>query len=110
LWQGVHGTNNPCPDGFRLPTISEWQTERLSWISNNPAGAFASPLKLVLGGMRSPFDGSIWNSGSFGYYWSSSVSGTDAMLLNLVNGWGGSSALENNYYRGGGACVRCIKD
>jgi len=52
LWQGVTGTNNPCPDGYRLPTHDEWNTERLSWSTNNAAGAFASLLKLPVAGHR----------------------------------------------------------
>ncbi|MBN4083020.1 DUF11 domain-containing protein, partial [bacterium AH-315-A23] len=45
LWQGVTGTNNPCPNGYRIPTNAELDAERLSWVSNDAAGAFASPLK-----------------------------------------------------------------
>ncbi len=41
LWQGANGINNPCPFGFRLPSIQEWDVERANWNSNNADGAFA---------------------------------------------------------------------
>ena len=81
LWQGVSGTNNPCPSGYRLPTQAEWNTERTSWSSNNAAGAFASPLKLPVAGSRSGSNGTLSKVGSFGYYWSSTVDGTNASYL-----------------------------
>ncbi len=107
LWQGVSGTNNPCPSGFRLPTNTEWEAERNSWATNDPAGAFGSPLKLPTAGFRFYNDGSISNEGSDGDYWSSSVSGVDAASLGFSNGY--TSGIYFNR-RGFGMSVRCIKD
>ena len=50
LWQGVTGINNPCPDGFRLPTNAEWSSEIDSWTSKDDVGAYASSLKLPKAG------------------------------------------------------------
>jgi len=105
LWQGVSGTNNPCPSGYRLPTAAEWEAERASWSTNNAAGAFASPLKLPVAGRRTNNSGSLSGVGVDGYYWSSTVVGTDSQRLyfSVVAGTTSSS-------RAYGASVRCIKD
>lgn len=78
LWQGF-GVNNPCPVGYRLPNLAEWVAEALSWSSKNAAGAFASPLKLPVAGVRSYKDGLLANVGSEGYYWSSTVDIVDGV-------------------------------
>jgi uncharacterized protein (TIGR02145 family) len=106
LWQGVNGVNNPCPNGYRLPTETELNNERLSWISNNGSGAFASPLKWTLAGDRYFSDGSLTNVGTYGYCWSSTVSGTYSRYLRFNS----SSASMYGYNRAYGLTVRCLKN
>jgi uncharacterized protein (TIGR02145 family) len=105
LWQGVSGTNNPCPSGWRIPTSTELDTERASWSSQDYNGAFASPLKFTAAGYRLYDDASIGSG--LGHYWSSSVDiGPYAFDLYLSSGGAGSGA----YPRANGFSVRCIKD
>ncbi|MFN5387128.1 MAG: hypothetical protein ACK5CO_09905, partial [Bacteroidota bacterium] len=106
LWQGVSGVNNPCPSGYRLPTDTELDDERSSWSSQNSAGAFASPLRWSLAGYRKNTDGTIASNGLYGYYWSSTVSGSYSRCLYFSS----SSAGIFSSYRSNGFSVRCIKD
>jgi uncharacterized protein (TIGR02145 family) len=105
LWQGITGTNNPCPSGFRLPTKAEWETEFQSWSNRNEAGAFASPLKLPSAGYREFSDGSI--SYTFYHrYWTSTTNGDGAESVIYDAGWIGASTQM----RGNGMNCRCIKN
>ncbi len=106
LWQGVNGINNPCPSGFRLPTMSEFDAERVTWENLNSNGAFFSPLKLTTGGTRAYTKGVINGIGSSGNYWMSTLFGSNARSV-FFNGSGSTISSAGRAY---GFSVRCIKD
>jgi hypothetical protein len=106
LWQGVNGTNNPCPNGYRLPTDAELDAERRSWGRNNAAGAFSSPLKLPMADYRNNPSGSLYGVGSYGLYWLSTLGGLYPWYFYFDS----SIAYPKIGARAHGKSVRCIKD
>jgi len=114
LWQGVNGINNPCPSGFRVPTEAEWIAEKVTWSSQNSAGAFGSVLKLPMAGVRLDNDSGakLKNEGIKGLYssvtpiYNSTSSGYHSVLLDFSD----TNAVMIDGRRARGRSVRCIKD
>jgi uncharacterized protein (TIGR02145 family) len=115
--------NNPCPEGWRVPTREEfqllcnttnviniWDTEngvngrRFTDITNSTFSIF-----LPVTGLRNYFDGTFDYISTHGLYWSSSVNGTGSARYNL-NFSGASFTPENSHNSADGLCVRCVKD
>lgn len=100
-----------CPKGYRVPTFTEW-----AWLIDNTEYSFdretkegvfrfadGFELRLPAAGYRD-IDGSSYDQGTNGNYWSSSVSGTDGRNVNF------SSGVVETYtdYQVFGFSLRCL--
>ena len=96
----VKTTNDPCPNGYRLPTAAEFGAE--TGITDSATAL--SQLALPPAGRRNGVDASFSNKGSHGFYWTTTPTGTNAR--NLIFS---STANVGSNYRVSGFSVRCIK-
>ena len=99
LWSAETSPNNPCPMGFRVPTLTELDG---LFVAGNMT-SYNSLLCFPYTGAR------LWNINSvtmlsgIGIYWTSTASGT----LNAVSR---SHNNSSNNPKSNGFCVRCIKN
>jgi uncharacterized protein (TIGR02145 family) len=115
----VKSPSDPCPSGYRVPSLSEWQgvwdnnprTNKGSWgtaSATNYSGAMFGPaLFLPAAGYRSSTVGSLNHRGSNGYYWSTRKS-SDTNAGSAYFDSGGTYTLYNS--RAYGRSVRCITE
>lgn len=108
LWQGDYGGfTNPCPDGFYVPTLADFQAENSAYgisAGGYAQAAYDSPMKFPLPGQRNTI-GTVAYEGQYGNYWSSTAAANEAPSLNL--GPTSSDLARND--RAFGLSVRCIK-
>jgi hypothetical protein len=111
LWVGANPVNNPCPTGFRIPTLAEWQAEQALFTSNNSNGAFNYSLKLTMPGWLENFDN---NGASFiaktsgGFYLTQTANSNGSVQYFGINS--GNVWTDTNLTKRRGLSCRCIKD
>lgn len=111
LWTGANPTNNPCPAGFRIPTLAEWQAEQALFTSNNASGAFNYSLKLTMPGWLESFSNSgasfiATTSGGFYLTQTANTNGSVQYFgINSGNVW-----TDTNLFKRQGLSCRCIQN
>jgi uncharacterized protein (TIGR02145 family) len=111
LWTGANPANNPCPAGFRIPTLAEWQAEQARFASNNASGAFAYSLKLTMPGWLEGFSNSgagFMVTGSGGFYLTQTANTNGSVQYFGINS--GNVWTDTNLYKRQGLSCRCIQN
>jgi hypothetical protein len=96
-----------APEGWRIPNDNELK----DLLIEGKYGYLPSPeINLPLAGARIRSSGSLSNVGSYGYYWSGSVSGTDARALTFLSSAADMVSDMDSFHRATGGSVRCLRD
>ena len=114
----VKSAYDPCPAGWRVPTLSEWKAIGAggqiadSWDGTAKLmkipGVDGSALVLPAAGYRSSAAGASLNQGSDGNYWSSSVPSGNTNASGVY--FFGATLTTNASYRANGYSVRCVQE
>ncbi len=106
LWED--GINDPCPEGYHVPTASEFQEEINKFHSQDIYAAF-SILRLPTVGFREG-NSSIVASEEEAFYWTSTVNGSNSSLFQATTNSASVSVDENDSFnRSRGLAIRCVK-
>lgn len=124
-------TGNLCPTGWHVPTDAEWSTlteyaggasvaggklksirtspeDHPRWVNPNTGATDEYGFTAVPGGNRVNFDGSFYNVGNYGNWWTSTVEGTTLWVYYM--GYYDAAVGRANDPKKHGYSVRCIMD
>ena len=123
-WYAVNDTRGLAPKGWHIPSDDEWTTltghlggdgsgnqmKTSSGWKDNGNGSNSSGFAGLPGGYRND-DGTFYNIGAFGYWWSSSEYGTYG-AWNRVLYFNDGNVVRTNifYFKEDGFSVRCLGD
>jgi uncharacterized protein (TIGR02145 family) len=115
------GPQDPCPTGFRVPSKTQWDGVISNNVISDPPGAswtaginnytsgklYGSWLFLPGAGLRVPNSGALVVRGSTGYYWGSTVSGSDFAEYLTFSSVGANVSVGS---RTSGLSLRCVAE
>jgi uncharacterized protein (TIGR02145 family) len=122
----TNGNKNVCPTGWHVPTDGEWTTLTTylvgqsvaggkmkeaglaHWLSPNIGATNESGFAGLPGGFRN-FNGSFYNVGSYGLWWSSSEDDAAYAWFRYLRNLNGN-VYRDGSYKGSGFSVRCLRD
>jgi uncharacterized protein (TIGR02145 family) len=122
-WSDANKTSNdPCPAGFRVPTRTQWQglisnnavlnVGGSSWTNSttnySTGKRYGENLFLPAAGWRYNLNGSLFDRGAGGSYWSSTASASDYAWYLHLNA--SLSVMYGGNYRTDGFPIRCIAE
>jgi uncharacterized protein (TIGR02145 family) len=129
-WYAINSTDNGgkniCPDGWHVPSDSDWETlmtylggkedagaklketGSLHWYSTSPSITNETGFTAIPAGYRN-YGGSFNSIKRYGYWWSATeFSAADAYCRNMNYGYNSVERTSSN--KKSGLSVRCIKD
>ena len=90
-----------------IPVDWSKYTDFLPWNNENKLNFLKNVLGLSYAGCRIRYDSTMYTQGSYGYYWSSSLSDTDGYCLRFNST---NINPSDSFNRNAGFSIRCIKN